>query len=106
MCLCAALIDSPDPYGDHLEHIAEVLEYEMHCDYDDFDSYDSVYEDMGVFWDWCSIFQKDPSLFDAAEVYTDTYSPGIFGGAAYENSRTPEQKAAFKFALDDTMDLW
>ena len=42
------------------------------------------FRDMGVFWDWASLFQKDPSLFEASEAG---------GGAAYEASRSTEEKA-------------
>ena len=68
---------------------------------------------------WCSIYQKDPARFDARE--TPEAKPEaeraafeadlaaklkFYGGAAYEASRTPEQKAAFGRALDGTMDVW
>ena len=33
-------------------------------------------------------------------------SSRFFGGAAYENSRSPEEKEAFSYALKNTMDLW
>jgi len=94
------------PEGEQLAHIAEILEYEMFCSTLEFDNYTDVFDDMGVFWDWCSIYQKQPTLFDANEVYTESYTPEFFGGEAYEKSRTPEQKAAFGYALENTMDLW
>ena len=69
--------------------------------------YTDHYHDVGVFWDWCSIFQKDPTLFDENEVYReDGHVPEYFGGKDYDQSRTAEQKLAFKDALDNTMDLW
>ena len=75
---------------------------------------------MGVFLDWCSIYQKDPALFDAAETpeakaegaeraaFVADLKAGraFYGGVAYEESRTAEQKAAFRRALHDTMDVW
>ena len=30
----------------------------------------------------------------------------FYGGAEYENSRSEEEKAAFRSALHETMDLW
>ena len=66
-----------------------------------------------------SLFQKDPALFDPNE--TPDAKPDseqaafindlkarrkFFGGAAYEASRTDEEKEAFQFALTETMDLW
>ena len=70
--------------------------------------------------DWASLFQKDPALFDAAETpevkaegaeraaFVAELKAGraFYGGAAYEESRTAEQKAAFRRALHDTMDVW
>ena len=55
------------------------------------------FKEMGVFWDWLSLFQKDPSLY-VAEPPPDEPR----GGAAYEASRPPEQKAAFRRALHET----
>lgn len=74
---------------------------------------------MGVFWDWASLHQKDPELFDASE--TPEGKPAAerasfeedlkakrkcYGGEAYEASRSSEQKAAFSRGLSDTMDVW
>lgn len=61
---------------------------------------------------WCSIYQKDPKLFVESEVFkfdvqgVPTYTPEFFGGQEYDSSRTLEQKMAFAFALNQTMDLW
>ena len=33
-------------------------------------------------------------------------SPRFYGGAPYENSRSAEEKEAFRYALHKTMDLW
>ena len=46
----------------------------------------------GVFWDWASIYQKDPALFHQTQ--------------SYEDSRSEAQTASFKRALEGTMDLW
>ena len=65
-----------------------------------------------------SIFQKDPLLFDAKETPA-AYPEGpereaflkdlkdkkkFYGGDAYEQSRTPEEKEAFTYALHETME--
>ena len=66
-----------------------------------------------------SICQKDPKLFDRTE--TPEGKPEaeratfqaelkdktkVYGGAAYEASRSRKEKASFDFALHHTMDLW
>lgn len=76
------------------------------------------FREMGVFLDWGSLYQKDPSLFDAnetpdakpegseeREAFLQGLSGGsrFFGGAAYERSRSPEEKAAFARALHATV---
>ncbi len=116
----------PDEKGEQLRHVAAVLKVEQQREgvLDQYGNrhtpgYREFFADMGVFWDWCSIYQKDPALFDAAE--TPEAKPEaeraafeadlaaklkFYGGAAYEASRTPEQKAAFGRALDGTMDVW
>ena len=78
------------------------------------------FTEMGVFWDWAAIHQKDPALFDPSETpeakpegpERDAFVADLqagrsfYGGAAYENSRSEEEKAAFRYALHETMDLW
>jgi len=73
-----------------------------------------------VFLDWCAIYQKDPELFDERETpeakpagaeraaFVEALAAGtsFYGGKEYEESRTPEQKAAFRRALHETMDVW
>ena len=50
------------------------------------------FRDMGVFWDWASLHQKDPDLWGSPDLY--------------ESSRKPDHTAAMKRALNETMDLW
>ena len=77
------------------------------------------FSDMGVFWDWLSIYQKDPKLFDPTqtpEAMSEAERPAFledlkakrkfYGGEEYEMSRTPEEKEGFRYALHETMDLW
>ena len=85
---------------------------------------DYGFSDMGVFLDWGSIHQKDPTLFKQSE--TPEGDPGsprseaeqaafeadlkagrkFYGGKEYEESRSGEEKQAFGRALNETMDLW
>ena len=73
--------------------------------------------DFGIFLDFSSIYQKEPSLFDARETpdgqpaeqreaFEEDLAAGRrpFGGQAYEDSRSPEHKASFGRALK-SMDL-
>ena len=74
---------------------------------------------MGVFLDWASVYQKDPSLFDPNEtpdakpaeerkafVQALAEKTKFFGGSRYEESRSPEEKAAFVRALHTTVRCW
>ena len=76
------------------------------------------FADMGVFLDWCSLYQKDPALFDEHETpeakgaggrtFVEELKAGSahYGGVAYEASRTAEENAAFRRALHSTADVW
>merc|ERR1712110_45695 len=77
------------------------------------------FSEMAVFWDWTAIHQKDPALFDETETpdakpeaereaFLEDLKAGrrFFGGDKYENSRSPQEKEAFRYALHKTMDLW
>eukprot|EP00966_Prymnesium_polylepis_P090283 2091059-Prymnesium_polylepis.1 len=111
----------PDKDGEQLRHVAKILEEARDTDITgQLDvGYSEYYPDMGVFWDWCSIYQKDPKLFDEQETpqgksddERDAFIEDLcakrkfYGGERYENSRTLEQKAAFGRALSETMDVW
>ena len=70
--------------------------------------------------DWGVLYQKDPLLFDPGETpeaklegperdaFISDLEAGrrFYGGAAYEASRSEEEKAGFRSALHETMDLW
>ena len=105
----------PDPEGKQLEVVAAALEREQA-------KYASVSEwygtsfkgfsEMGVFWDWASIYQMDPTLWrpfitgpEAKEEAEQTEEEREQTNA-YWDSRTAEEQAAFRFALHNTMDLW
>ena len=66
------------------------------------------FRDMGVFFDWASLFQKDPRLWTPAEFVAEEGRTEEQRRAAklYRDSRTQAQGQATKFALDHTMDLW
>ena len=102
----------PDSKGEQLRHIVKTLE--KHAG-----KWREFFSDMGVFWDWGSIHQKDPALFDRKETpeakrkakraaFVAELAAGrkAYGGSAYEASRSDAEKAAFKRALHDTMDVW
>ena len=102
----------PDPEGKQLAMVAAQLEREKA-------KYGTLFSEMGIFWDWLGIYQKDPMLFDRAE--TPDAKPEqerakfvedlkarrkFYGGEEYERSRTDAQKVSFSVALHETMDLW
>lgn len=66
----------PDPHGDTLKVVAAALEREN-------EKYIEFFSEMGVFWDWSSLYQKN-----AHSILTDAESKG------------------FHLALTQTMDLW
>ena len=66
------------------------------------------FRDMGVFFDWASLFQKDPRLWTPAELMAEEKRTEDQRRAAerYRDSRTEAHAQATKFALEHTMDLW
>ena len=65
------------------------------------------FRDMGVFFDWASLFQKDPRLWTPAELVAEEERTEDQRRAAelYHKSKTEAQAQATKFALG-TLDLW
>jgi hypothetical protein len=61
---------------------------------------------------WASLSQKDPALWAPCCGGSTFVDPAerdqvqILAADAYEASRTEEEKVGFRFALDETMDLW
>eukprot|EP00966_Prymnesium_polylepis_P041101 953838-Prymnesium_polylepis.1 len=108
----------PDPRGKQLATVAATLERQRPEFKEKCASFKG-FNEMGVFWDWGSIHQKDPALFDPSETpeakpegpereaFVADLKAGrrFYGGAAYEASRSEEEKAAFRYALHETMDL-
>ena len=124
---CWITAQHPDPKGEQLKTVAEALEREKAkyagldvCDEDsDVGSSFGGFKEMGVFWDWPSLHQKDTALFDPAQtpeakpeaeraafVEALKNKTAFYGGEAYEKSRTPEEIEAFRKALHHSMDLW
>ena len=66
------------------------------------------FRDMGVFFDWASLFQKDPKLWTPAELVPEEERTEDQRRAVelYRDSRSQAHAQATKFALDHTMDLW
>ena len=104
----------PDPSGKQVATVATALEREM-------PEYAKMgFTEMGIFWDWAALYQKDPALFDSTKTpeakpegpERDAFLEDLkekrafYGVEAYEQSRTPDQKEAFGRALHNTMDLW
>ena len=73
---CWLTPDHPDPEGKQLATIAAQLERET-------EKYGELFSEMGVFWDWPSLYQKDA-----------------------KGNRSAEEQEGFRFALHETMDLW
>lgn len=112
---CWLSAQHPDPDGTLLCTIAERLESEQAKFSASCQTFNG-FNDIGVFWDWASVWQKNPAVFDATqtpealpEVERLAFKADLkakrrfFGGYAYEMSRTPEQIASFRIALETTM---
>ena len=65
------------------------------------------FRDMGVFFDWASLFQKDPEEWTPAVLVAEEKRTKDQQDAAkrYHDSRNPNEEKIFKFALG-TLDLW
>ena len=111
---------APDPsVGQAAATVAAKLKNEM-AKYKEANGSFKGFSEMGIFWDWASLYQKDPKLFDPSETpeakpegaERDAFLVDLkekrrfYGGETYEKSRTPEQIEGFRYALHETMDLW
>ena len=110
----------PDATGEQLRHVVDVLQkHAKAIGGEDLAGWRDFFPDMAVFWDWGSIYQKDPRLFDPKETpeaqpeaeraaFISDLKAGrrAYGGAAYDASRSEAEYAAFKRGLHDTMDVW
>ena len=96
-----------DPDGLHLATIAKPLEREM-PKYAEGDGWFKGFKEMAVFWDWASLSQKDPKLWQPCcvideELQTEEERALV---TQYHQSRSDEETEGFKYALHQTMDLW
>ena len=117
----------PEATGEQLRHVVDVLQKHAKAQGESYDArglrmpagWRDFFSDMAVFWDWGSIYQKDPRLFDPKETpeaqpeaeraaFIADLKAGrrAYGGAAYDASRSEAEYAAFKRGLHDTMDVW
>ena len=91
----------PDPRGKQLVTVATTLKREM-------GKYAKFFSEMGVFWDWAALSQRDPRLWTPACMKEDAdLTPDEEQQKRkYEASRSEEETTGFKYALHETMDLW
>ena len=79
---CWDTASHPDPRGEQLQTVAAMMEKEKEK-YATASGSFKGFSEMGVFWDWLSIYQKDK-----------------------DGNRTPFEQEGFRYALHETMDLW
>ena len=91
----------PDPRGKQLVTVATTLKREM-------GKYARFFSEMGVFWDWAALSQRDPRLWTPACMKEDAdLTPDEEQQKRkYEASRSEEETTGFRYALHETMDLW
>jgi len=103
-----------DPDALHLATVAQALEYEMERFTNTFGGTPGVskevhgFQEVGVFWDWASLSQKDPNLWRPCclkdrELRTEEENALV---TQYDESRGEEETEGFRYALHQTMDLW
>ena len=92
----------PDPDGDQLRAVATKLA-QQRSKYKDFN-----FEDMGIFWDWMSLHQRDPSLWSSFMTRPENKlnATQLAKKRKYEDSRTDEEVESIRWALSKSMDLW
>ena len=104
---CWLSASHPDPEGQQLAKVAAALEREK-SRYAQAHDWFRGFEEMGVFWDWVSLHQKDPALWRPCVTRPATEQTRAERQLTqkYDGSRTADEQAAFRFALHNTMDLW
>ena len=91
----------PDPAGEQLAIVAAALEHEQ-------EKYSTAsrdflgFQEMGVFWDWGSIYQKDPALFNPQE--TPEAKPEADGAAGLHRRAQSEDKVIWRGRVRDEPD--
>ena len=90
----------PDPDGDQLMTIAQAFMSER-------PKYAAFgFKEMGVFWDWMSLYQRDNRLWKPFMARSDLQPEQLAQKEAYLSSRSDEEDASVRRALTQTMDLW
>ncbi|CAK0897862.1 unnamed protein product [Prorocentrum cordatum] len=99
--------EHPDPTGRQLKMIVDTLKSER-TKYCQRWFLFGGFSEMGVFWDWPSLLQgntqRSIAARQAALAEHKTEQEAV--AAASDAERTPSEKAAFGYALHQTMDLW
>ena len=92
----------PDPDGSQLATVAAALQRDKQA-FEDFG-----FPEMGVFWDWLSLYQRDDSLWKSAFYKPDEKlkQAQLLAKQRYYNSRTEAESLSIQRALTETMDLW
>lgn len=92
----------PDPKANHLQTVAKVLERKAKM------YRQNGFEEMGVFWDWLSLFQKNPALWAPCVLQADAELNSADRKICdqYHASRTEAESKTMHYALSKTMDLW
>ncbi|CAK0810244.1 unnamed protein product, partial [Prorocentrum cordatum] len=98
---------TPTPMGVQMNLVIDTLEQER-GKYSEINVFFDGFSEMGVFWDWPSLLQGDHDEAQEAKAAAlrEGKSEAHAREAADEAKRTAAEKAAFKHALHETMDLW
>jgi len=99
--------EHPDPTGARLKLVQDTLRHEQ-SKYTRVNMTFRGCKDMGVFWDWPSLFQADPSKSEAARetALKEGLTQELVDEFADMSKRTTAEAAAFDYAMKETMDLW
>ena len=111
----------PDPRGANLLLLVDAIKRAQTTPEKDPDGQDVILlpSSLAVFFDFCSLFQRDPTLFEASETpeakeegeERDAFIAALkaktafYGGEAYDKSRSEAEGRPFKAALDN-MEVW
>ena len=106
----------PDPDGQQLEKVATALTIDKPKFAEGrklskrISTLFKGFQELGIFWDWASLMQKDPRLWTPACLVPESDlqedSQEWREKQRYEKSRSPSETASFHSALHETMDLW
>ena len=99
---CWLTPNHPDPECDQLRTVANALARDREA-FEEFG-----YSEMGVFWDWLSLHQRDDSLWKPYMYRPDERlnQKQRLAKQRYYNSRNEAETESIRYALTETMDLW